>query len=66
MSSTKDLSMPPPESEQETALDSQKLHQLLMQVSQEESARVVEREEAIAKNRERAMRLLAVLEKSQS
>jgi sulfur carrier protein ThiS len=58
--------MPPPESEQETELDSQKLHQLLMQVSQEESARVVEREEAIAKNRERAMRLLAVLEKSQS
>lgn len=66
MPSTKDPSVLQPDSAHETELDSQKLHALLMQVSQEESSRVLEREEAIAKNRARAMRLLAALEKSPS
>lgn len=41
-------------------------HQLLMQASQEDANSVAERAAAIAKNRERAMRLLAELEKSQA
>ena len=39
-------------------------HQLLVQTSLAERARVEERQAAIAKNRERAMRLLAAIEKS--
>ena len=41
-------------------------HQLLMQTSQADAANADERAAAIAKNRERAMRLLAALEKSQA
>ncbi len=41
-------------------------HQLLIQQSQAESASVAERAAAIAKNRERALRLLEAIEKSQS
>jgi len=41
-------------------------HQLLMQASQEDANSVAERAAAIAKNRERAMRLLAAIEKSQA
>jgi hypothetical protein len=41
-------------------------HQLLMQASQEDANSMAERAAAIAKNRERAMRLLAELEKSQA
>ncbi|MFZ2269876.1 MAG: hypothetical protein WAV95_20060 [Azonexus sp.] len=41
-------------------------HQLLMQASQEDADSVAERAAAIAKNRERAMRLLAAIEKSQA
>lgn len=40
-------------------------HQLLVQASLAESASVEEKAAAIAKNRERALRLLAVLEKTQ-
>jgi len=40
-------------------------HQLLMQTSQADAANADERAAAIAKNRERAQRLLAALEKSQ-
>lgn len=39
-------------------------HQLLVQNSLAESARVAERQAAIAKNRERAQKLLAALDKS--
>lgn len=41
-------------------------HQLLMQSSLDDANSVAERAAAIAKNRERAMRLLAELEKSQA
>lgn len=41
-------------------------HQLLMQSTQDDAASVAERTAAITKNRERALRLLAALEKSQS
>lgn len=40
-------------------------HQVLIQASLAEAANVVERTAAIEKNRERALRLLAALEKSQ-
>ncbi|UCV10519.1 hypothetical protein KI614_09930 [Dechloromonas denitrificans] len=40
-------------------------HQLLVQASLAESAGVEEKAAAIAKNRERALKLLAVLEKTQ-
>ncbi|QRM20093.1 hypothetical protein GBK02_12145 [Dechloromonas sp. TW-R-39-2] len=40
-------------------------HQLLVQASLAESASVEEKAAAIAKNRERALKLLAVLEKTQ-
>lgn len=39
-------------------------HQLLMQNSLAENANVAERQAAIAKNRERALKLLAALDKS--
>jgi hypothetical protein len=41
-------------------------HQLLIQNSQADAANADERAAAIAKNRERAQRLLAALEKSQA
>lgn len=41
-------------------------HQLLMQATQEDTSSVAERAATIAKNRERAQRLLAALEKSQT
>lgn len=41
-------------------------HQLLVQTSLAETANVAERAAAIAKNRERALRLLEEIEKSQS
>jgi len=41
-------------------------HQLLMQSAQDDADSVAERAAAIAKNRERALRLLAAIEKSQS
>jgi len=66
MPSSNHLSVRSPESEQDEIMDGQKLHQLLLQVSREEAARGPEREEAIARNRARAMQLLAVLEKSQA
>ncbi|MGE5471312.1 MAG: hypothetical protein ACM3X0_10995 [Bacteroidota bacterium] len=63
---TNDPATPPPsDSAADEVMDSQKLHQLLMQVSREEDSRVAERETAIAKNRARALQLLAVLEKTQ-
>lgn len=40
-------------------------HQLLMQASRDEADNVAERAAAIARNRERARRLLAAIEKSQ-
>jgi len=40
-------------------------HQLLVQTSLAESANVSERDAAIARNRERALRLLAAIEKTQ-
>lgn len=40
-------------------------HQLLIQTSQADAANAEERAAAIAKNRERAMALLAALEKAQ-
>lgn len=64
MPSTKDIPTQSPDAEQETVLDEKQLHQLLMQVSQEEASDVAGREAAIAKNRARAMDLLAALEKS--
>lgn len=47
----------------EAALGGMTPHQALLAASREESAKVAEREAAIAKNRERAERLLAALEK---
>jgi hypothetical protein len=41
-------------------------HQALVKASLEEAAKVEERKAATAKNRERALRLLAEIEKSQS
>lgn len=41
-------------------------HQALLQASQAESADIAGRTAAIAKNRERALRLLAEIEKSQA
>ncbi len=40
-------------------------HQALLEASRADSANVAEREAAKAKNRARALRLLAILEKSQ-
>lgn len=48
----------------EAALGGQTLHQLLMQTSLADSANVAERQAAIAKNRERALKLLAAIDKS--
>lgn len=41
-------------------------HELLMQSAQDDATRIAERSAAIAKNRERALRLLAALENPQS
>lgn len=41
-------------------------HQLLIQASLAEAAKVEERSAEIAKNRERALKLLAAIEKSQA
>lgn len=46
----------------EAALDGRTPHQALVEASLADKARVAERAEAIAKNRERALKLLAVLE----
>jgi hypothetical protein len=48
----------------EAALGGLTLHQLLMQTSLADSANVAERQAAIAKNRERALKLLAAIDKS--
>ena len=48
----------------EAALNGKTPHQALIEASLAENANVAEREAAKAKNRERALRLLAVLEKS--
>lgn len=66
MSSSKDPSSPPADAALDEAAEAQKLHELLMRFSREEDAKVAEREAAIAKNRARALQLLAVLEKSQA
>jgi len=66
MPEPKDLAPPLPEAAPDEILDSRKLHQLLIQSSLEDAARVTERQEAIARNRARALQLLAVLEKSQN
>lgn len=65
MSSLKEPSIQSPDSAFDQELESQKLHRLLLQISRDEDAKVEERQAAIAKNRARAMRLLAVLENSQ-
>jgi hypothetical protein len=49
----------------EAAMGGQTPHQLLMQSVQDDATTIAERAAAIAKNRERALRLLAALEKSQ-
>lgn len=41
-------------------------HEALLKASREDSSKVDERAAAIAKNRERALKLLAAIEKSQS
>lgn len=46
----------------EAALDGRTPHQVLVEASLADKAKVAERAEAIAKNRERALKLLAVLE----
>jgi len=50
----------------EAAMNGRTPHQVLIENSLAESANVAERAAAIAKNRERAMKLLAALEKSGS
>lgn len=46
----------------DAALDGRTPHQALIEASLADKAKVAERAEAIAKNRERALKLLAVLE----
>ncbi|UCV02107.1 hypothetical protein [Dechloromonas denitrificans] len=48
----------------EAAMNGRTPHQVLLENSLAESANVAERAAAIAKNRERAIKLLAALEKS--
>jgi hypothetical protein len=48
----------------EAAMNGRTPHQVLIESSLAESANVAERAAAIAKNRERAIKLLAALEKS--
>ncbi|MDP3438143.1 MAG: hypothetical protein Q8R95_00925 [Azonexus sp.] len=50
----------------DAAMDGLTPHQVLIKASLAEAANVAERAAAIEKNRERALRLLAAIEKSQS
>lgn len=50
----------------DAAMDGLTPHQVLVKASLAEAANVAERAAAIEKNRERALRLLAAIEKSQS